>query len=141
MKSYFCKNCGRDYKLSECLRNGYSLYCFKCPSTRLNIAGWPLIMVGVSLLALFLVHRTIFSEAVGRQIIFFPAGFGIVLVGFLRLWQAHHQRKKWKILADMKIDDAETEKTAIIRPKTSRQGDPEKWDSNPITNTPDKVKV
>jgi len=145
MKSYFCKNCGRDYKLSECLRNGQVLYCFKCSSTRLNIAGWPLVIVGISLLALFIVHQTIFPEAAGREIIFLPAAFGIALVGFLRLWQAHHRRKKWDILADRKIDDIEAEKTAIIHPKTHRQSDPEKWDSNetsaPVINSPDKAKV
>ena len=144
MKSYFCKNCGRDYKLIESLRNGYSLYCFKCPSKRLHIAGWPLIMVGVSLLVLFLVHRKIFPETQGRQFLFLPAAFGIILVGFLRLWQAHHQRKKWKILAYLKKND-EAEKTAIIHPKTSHKSDPEKWDSDPAsppaTNTPDKVEV
>ncbi len=145
MRSYFCKNCGRDYKLSECLRNGYSLYCFKCPSTRLNIAGWPLIMVGISLLVLFLVHRAIFPEAAGRQIIFLPAAFGIILVGFMRLLQAHHRRIKWKIPADRKTDDTEAEKTAIIHPKTPHQSNREKWDSNttsePVVNTPDKAEV
>ena len=145
MKSYFCKNCGRDYKFSESLRDGYSLYCFKCPTTRLSIAGLPLIMVGVSILVLFVVHRIIFSEAGGREITFLPAGFGIILVGSLRLLQAHRRQKKLKTPADMELENTEEEKTAIIHPKTSRQSDPDKWDSNatpdPVTGIPDKAEV
>lgn len=145
MKSYFCKNCGRDYRFSECLRNGQSLYCFKCPSTRLNIAGLPLVMVGISLLALFLAHRIIFPEAAGRGIIFLPAGFGIALVGFLRIWQAYHRRKRWKNPANIKTSLAESEKTAVIKPKPPYHSDPKKWDSTtasaPAINSPGKAEV
>ncbi len=128
--------------MSESLRNGQSLYCFKCPSTRLSIAGIPLILVGVAIFVLFVVHHTIFPESNGAEVTFLPAAFGIALVGVLRLLQTRRLRRQIQRQTEKEAAAATTEKNAVVHPKPQPHGDPEKWDS-PVstTTTPDKIEA
>ncbi len=94
MKSYFCQKCGREYKLSECLRNGYSMFCFDCPTTRVRITGFAYILIGIFLGLIFFIIRYLTKvDSSGAGYLFLPASLGLIVVGFLRIYQ---QRLRWQ---------------------------------------------
>lgn len=95
MKSYFCQKCGREYKHSECLRNGDNMFCFDCPTTRVRISGAPYVLIGLFLGLMFFIIRHIIKEgSAGAEFLFVPASVGMIIIGVLRIYQ---QRHRWQI--------------------------------------------
>ena len=94
IKPYFCERCGREYQQDDCLQDGSRLYCFDCPTARLRISGWPLILVGIFVGVMYLIYERIPIETYGSVFVFLPASLGLMAVGVLRLFQAAKLREK-----------------------------------------------
>ncbi|MCD4824366.1 MAG: hypothetical protein K8S55_07150 [Phycisphaerae bacterium] len=134
MKSYFCQKCGRSYNHNECLQDGYRLYCVGCAKGRIVIAGWPLILIGIFLIVMSIMVRSM--QNAGRYWIFIPSGVGICLVGLLKILQEKLARKNAPkedpLDMEIKIPQQGQPCQAPCPPEEQKVDEKEKEDSTPI---------
>lgn len=91
LRSYFCDKCGRGYSQNECLKDGHTLYCVDCPKSKVVIAGWPMILIGVFMGVMLYVSRGI--QHSGEQWVLAPASLGLFLAGVVRMIQEQWRRR------------------------------------------------
>lgn len=108
---------------SECLRNGYSMFCFDCPTTRVRISGFPYILIGLFLGLMFIIIKHIIKEgSAGAEFLFVPASVGMIIIGVLRIYQQQH---RWRITLESQKAAEEAKKEKKDQDDSSEESCPQ----------------